>query len=180
MPLLDFSKRETYDSFYAPYAYSRANLHMVQGSDHWKLFDWLMPSPEQKIVLFGCGFGWIAEKWLEKQPDLQLICVDNSPWIQANKNTQGALPIYPTIQGRPTVIVTEDVMSCYDDAEGLALVKELRKIAQVRHWITQGTRRFDDPNKWAGDPPYNWKTIQDWAAFLHPDSCMARDGTLPV
>lgn len=41
----------------------------------------------ESIGMIGAGYGWVGEKMLEMFPNLEIVCVDTSPWIQGNKAT---------------------------------------------------------------------------------------------
>ncbi len=143
------------------------------------------------------GYGPIADGTANGK-----ICVvDTSTWIQDNKAANAQLPVINAdvnaSTGRRTIrqqfgsnnatvdwVISEDVISLLIGAgstpggnnEIVPFCQNLRSLASVgvAHWTTVGVRRFDDPNQWAGDPRLNWKTLEEWKAWVAPDFVIQR------
>lgn len=159
-----------------------------------------------RVVLLGAGFGWAHEQFLaagygptaDGTANGKLLSVDTSAWIQSNKNGNATVTILNAdvnaATGRRTIrqqfgsnnaevqwIVTEDILPVLSDSECGILATNLRGLAAtaVAHWITVGTRVWNDPGTWAGDARLNWKTLADWKALMQPDWVIKR-GTRTV
>lgn len=130
------------------------------------------------------------------------ICVvDTSTWIQNNKNANAQLAVINAdvngATGRRTIrqqfgsnnaevdwAITEDVLPCLIGAgptpggnnEIVPFCNAIRQLVpNVAHWVSAGTRVWNDPNTWAGDPRYNWKTGEEWKAWVSPDWVIVRN-----
>lgn len=188
MPLVDFSLQETWDSLYSAYLDDGTLVHFdrrvkdkILGNDHHALRSALNLLPGQAIVIIG-GFGWIAEDWLSRGLG-PIICIDNSPWIQANKAVHAALPILnedalstqsqanilTSLGTTPTWVITEDVLPCYADSEILSALPAFRAMGgTVVHWVSCAVSNCD--------VRLNWKTQEQWKALVGPDLVVRRGG----
>lgn len=149
--------------------------------------------------LIELGYGPIADGTANGK----VLAVDTSTWIQANKgNGNATLPILNAdvnaATGRRTIrqqfgsntatvdwVVSDDVLSLLTGVgsvpggvnEIVPFCQNMRSLAtNVAHSTSVGIRRFDDPNTWAGDPRLNWKTLEEWKAWVTPDWVIARSG----
>jgi len=132
------------------------------------------------------------------------VCsIDTSTWIQANKGNGNATTTIIDADvngatGRRTIrqqfgsnnadidwAISEDVLPCLTGVgstpggnnEIVPFVQSLRALADnVAHWVTTGVRRFDNPNVWVGDSRLNWKTLEEWKAWVTPDYIVQRNG----
>lgn len=131
----------------------------------------------------------------------KVAVVDTSTWIQNNKNANAQLSVVNAdvnaAAGRRTIrqqfgsntatvdwVISEDVLPCLigtgsvpaGNNEIVPFCQSLRSLAtNVAHWISCGIRVFNDPTQWAGDPRYNWKTLEEWKAWTSPDWVVARN-----
>ncbi len=130
----------------------------------------------------------------------RIVSVDTSTWIQSNKNGNAVVPIINAdvngSTGRRAIknalgsnnqvidwAISEDVLPVLSGTvigqnnEIVPFAQNMRALANnVAHWISVGVRRFDDPNTWAGDTRLNWKTLEDWKAWVTPDFVIQRSG----
>ena len=199
MPLVDSNDPAVWDSLYDGWTadgrtrahYDRIVKDRILGADHWRLRDALALQPGQRIALIGAGFGWVAEDWAASGLG-PIVAVDTSTYIQSRKVTEAAVTVYAedvtTTQGRRALkqalggtgvtvdwAITEDVLPVLSDAECVQLDTFLRNWAvDVAHWISVGTRRFDDANAWAGDARLNWKDLAGWKALVPLSRCVRR------
>src|SRR5262245_38195295 len=182
-------------------SYDRIAKYDFLGQDHYALRDALVARGMQKtnnIVLIGGAFGWVAEDWIA-DGFVNTKITDISSAIHGRKG-QSSLEGHPqasveiinedgiTVPSRRRIkqafgstdaiihwAITEDLAGFFSDAECLNFAPSFRQLAtKVAHWISVGTRRNDSPEKWAGDPRLNWKTIQDWKTLLTPDLVIQR------
>lgn len=135
----------------------------------------------------------------------KVCAIDTSTWIQSNKSgnatvnivnadvnaSTGRRAIRQQFGSNNAVIdwaISEDVLPILTGTgptpggtnEIVPFAQTLRSLAtNVAHWITVGTRRFDDPQTWAGDARLNWKTLGEWKAWTTPDFVIQR-GTATV
>ena len=134
------------------------------------------------------------------------VCVvDTSTWIQNNKAANAQLSIVNAdvnaATGRRTIkqqfgsanatvdwAISEDVISLLIGAgptpsgnnEIVPFCQNLRSLAtNVAHWTSVGVPKFDDPTVFTGDPRLNWKTLEQWKAWVTPDFVIQR-GTSTV
>lgn len=157
--------------------------------------------PGQRISLVGAGFGWVAEAFLARgygpaadgTSAGRVASIDTSAWIQANKGANAAPGI--TIlnadvngsTGRRTIkqhfgsrnviidwCVTEDVLPCLvGDGPVPAGSNEIQPFCDscrllannVAHWLTTGPGTH---------PMVNWKTLDEWKAWVTPDLVIER------
>jgi len=188
MPIFEFNEQYYSKTYKIFGSYTRENRFTIFNQTEHILFkNVLQPQPGDTILIIGAGFGWLAEEWTNM--GLGPICaVDTSPWIQANKITQSAIPIYDlditTSQGKDQAksilgvgtndkikwAITEDVTPCLADSECLELATHLRTIAEtVVHYITI-------PGNYEKFAPHNGKTAQEWKNLLTPDLIAPLDG----
>jgi hypothetical protein len=135
----------------------------------------------------------------------KVAVVDTSTWIQNNKNANAQLTItnadVNASTGRRAIrnlfgsnnatvdwAISEDVLPCLigtgptpgGNNEIVPFCQNLRSLANnVAHWVSVGVPVFNDPSTWAGDPRYNWKTLQQWKDWTSPDWVVQR-GTATV
>ncbi len=188
--------------------YARAAKQQYYGNDIDSLIAGLVPLglvKGQRIALVGAGFGWAAERFNELgygpiadgTSAGRIVSVDTSTWIQANKTGNAVVPILNSdvnnATGRRALrqalgsnnqtidwAISEDVLPILTDNETQPFADSMRQLAtNVVHWVTVGTRVWNDPNTWAGDPRLNWKTLADWKVLMTPD-LVARRGPLEV
>ena len=159
--------------------------------------------PGQRIVMVGCAFGWSLERLdilgygpvMNGYITTRLVGTDTSTWIHANKtgnsnvgflnadiNTKaGRSEIQRAFQDERVTIdwaISEDILPILSDEEAEELGISMGRLAHnVAHWITVGTRRFDDPLAWAGDPRLNWKTLEGWRNVMSPADILVKRGT---
>jgi hypothetical protein len=160
----------------------------------------------QRIALIGAGYGWVAEKFIEKgygpaadgTTNGKICAVDTSTFIQSNKTNNANLSIIDAdvnaATGRRTIrqqfgsnnaevhwIVSEDILPILIGAgpspggnnEVVPFCQNLRTLASVgvAHWVSVGTA--------SSDPRLNWKTLDEWKAWVTPDFVIQR-GTATV
>ena len=165
----------------------------------------------RRLVIVGGGFGWVADE-LKKRGFTNVVVVDTSPYIQAEKDsdddaeiraeiaevglnpdfgrgftlllqhktmgprrgtinilneeistTAGRNAIKAAVNGNPQIVVTEDVMTSFMDAECVQLDADCNAFSgqqRVAHMVTVG--RFDGSQ----DLGYNWKTLVDWKLLI--------------
>lgn len=131
----------------------------------------------------------------------KVCAVDTSTWIQNNKNANAQLAIVNAdvnaSTGRRTIrqqfgsntaevhwVISEDVLPCLTGAgptpggnnEIVPFCQNLRSIAStgVAHWVSVGVPLASDPQQFAGDPRFNWKTLEQWKAWVTPDFVIKR------
>lgn len=130
------------------------------------------------------------------------ICnVDTSTWIHDNKAGNATTKIINAdvnaATGRRIIrqefgsnnatidwAISEDVLPILIGAgptpggnnEIVPFCQSLRTLAAfgVAHWLTVGTRVWNDPGTWAGDARLNWKTLEEWKAWTTPDFVVRR------
>jgi len=129
----------------------------------------------------------------------RVAAIDTSTWIQANRagnanvnilnadvnGATGRRAVRQEFGSNNTVIdwaITEDVLPILSGtvigqaSEIVPFCQSVRALAtNVAHWLTTGTRRYDNPEVWAGDSRLNWKTLEDWKAWTTPDWVVARN-----
>lgn len=162
----------------------------------------------QRIVLIGAGFGWAAERFVELgygpmadgTANGKICNVDTSTWIQDNKNGNATTTIINAdvnaSTGRRTIrqqfgsnnaaidwLVSEDVLpgligpgaTPAGNNEIVPFCQSLRSLAQVgvAHWVTV---RKDLSQQ---DSRLNWKSLEEWKAWVTPDFVIER-GTSTV
>lgn len=155
----------------------------------------------QRIALIGAGYGWVAEALIAKgygpaadgTANGKVCAVDTSTFIQANKNGNANLPIINAdvnaATGRRTIrqqfgsntaevhwIISEDVLPILTGVgstpggnnEVVPFCQNLRTLASigVAHWVSTITA--------SSDPRLNWKTLQEWKAWVTPDFVIER------
>ena len=101
MPLIDWSNKSTFDQWYEfgvepdghpntrdeiRLGFCRAALMPYCQDKALKIKNILQFPVDARILIVGCGFGWLAE-CLEGIGYTQIIGIDTSTWIQNNKNT---------------------------------------------------------------------------------------------
>ena len=101
MPLFDWSQKSTYDQWYdfgaepdghpntrdeIRLGFCRAVTFPAVQQKAIKIRDILQFGFNQRILIVGGGFGWLAEA-LEALGYTNIISIDDSTWIQSNKNT---------------------------------------------------------------------------------------------
>lgn len=138
------------------------------------------------VILVGSAYGWIAEEWLAALPGLKLACIDTGTYIQGNKLNNATLTINNIDVSGPTnstrnqlrqivnsttidLIVSEDVLPCYSDAECISLANAARRFAPLAHMVSIRT-----VSGLARIPEMNWKTIEEWKALLPLDRFVVR------
>lgn len=188
------------------HGFSRVAGFQYYGSDLDRLIDALETHGlvrGQRIAIIGCGFAWSSERLdvlgfgppADNTTAGRVVSTDTSTWIHNNKtgnaqhvimnadvNTEaGRQALHTALAGQEIDwAISEDVMPILSDPEAQTLSVSMRLLAQnVAHWITVGTRKFDDQNVWTGDARLNWKTIADWKALMMPD-LVVRRGTSEV
>jgi hypothetical protein len=187
-----------------PYGFERSVKDRILGNDVDTLISALVTKGltiGQRIALIGCGFGWEAERFVELgygpladgTANGKVCAVDTSTWIQSNKNSNAVVPIIDAdvnaATGRRTIrqqfgsnnaevhwAVTMDVLpiligpgpSPGGNNEIVPFCQNLRSLAStgVAHWVSVGTA--------SGDPRLNWKTLEEWKAWVTPDFVIQR------
>lgn len=156
-----------------------------------------------RIALVGAGFGWAAERFIELgygpladgTANGKVAAIDTSTWIQANKTGNAVVTIINAdvngSTGRRAIkqqfgstnavidwAVTEDVLPLLIGAgsvpggnnEIVPFVQNVRALAtNVAHWISTLTVVG------AQDSRLNWKTLEEWKAWVAPDWVIARN-----
>lgn len=191
MPLLDFNKKETWDSLYSAHVggevhhFTRKARQRHIGEDGWRLKRALGLQLGQNIVLVGGGFGWIAEEW-EASGLGPIVVTDTSKFIQLRKHQEAVVPIldadvltapgrqaiYDALGATPDWVITEDVLPTLSDIEALDFVLAVRALSakQVAHWVSVKGGPGDDQR-------LNWKTLDDWKVMVAPDLAVERGAT---
>lgn len=168
MPLVDFDTADIYEELYGG-PYTRERKSVILGNDHWRLLEVLGISQSHKIALIGCGFGWMAEDWMERGFN-DIICVDNGKWIQQYKNKEAILPIEKELpENLYDWIITEDMIGTLSNQECLTIAEKLRRYGPVYHWTACRVEIG------AGDLRLNWKSLEGWYSLLQPDKVIARN-----
>jgi hypothetical protein len=189
MPLIDFDDPAVWNALYDP-PFVRENRERVMGEgmrDGVNLRIALGLTPGVTVGIIGGGFGWIAEEWIAY--GINAIVTDISALIQANKTTEAVVPIEDlnvtdpparermrTLATTYDLIVTEDVLPCYSDAECLELAAAARTLAPVAHWVSPYRATGE-----GGTPQYaglNWKSLEDWKALMTPDRIVERGSSV--
>lgn len=188
--------------------YVRAAKQQYYGDDVDMLIDALTSKgliKGHRIALIGAGFGWAAERFIELgygpladgTANGKVCSVDTSTWIQANKAGNATTTIINAdvngSTGRRTVkqqfgsnnavidwAISEDVLPVLigtgpvpaGNNEIVPFCTSLRQVGtNVAHWVSVGTL--------SGDPRLNWKTLEEWKAWVTPDFVVQR-GTATV
>jgi len=187
--------------------YSRIGLGRGFGdfrTDELELFKWRWArltrlhgiARGDRVLVVGCAFGFLIEA--AKAAGFQNVYgIDSSAWIASMMPTEAdpesvvvardfrhaRAPdelISATGSRNFVWVVTEDVVSCYDDVDVVAMAPVLegfldsRDVSRVVHMTTIG-----EPG--SGDPDINWKaTIDEWAALLPAHSWMTPQGAVPA
>lgn len=88
--MLDWNLEETWRSAYAvtgyKLGYCRYGMMPYAKVSAKGVSETLELQGAESIILLGAGFGWTAEELLKLHPALNIVCVDNSVWIQTNKD----------------------------------------------------------------------------------------------
>lgn len=224
MPLVDSNQADLWDggptSLYRAligdqsFGYARPAKQTYMGNDADLLIAALVSKGlvvGQRIALIGAGFGWVAERLIERgygpladgTANGKVCNVETSTWIHSNKSGNSTTNIINAdvnaATGRRIIrqefgsnnaevhwTVSEDVLPVLigdgsapgGNNEIVPFCQSLRALASVgvAHWITTGTRVWNDPTQWAGDPRLNWKTLEDWKAWCSPDWVIQRSG----
>lgn len=197
MPIIDWNQES---SFNHPDIYGRIGGYcrnskedIMRVCEHHKLQVAINPTPDQKILIVGAGFGWIAESWIES--GISSICaVDTSAWIQSNKAGNAVIDIYDydvmTSQGVASIkqvlnvaaedkidlCVTEDIICSYTDQECVELSEQLRTFCnRIVHYTSRGPQK---PENFTPElAKYNWKTGPQWKQLLSPDGILMIEST---
>ena len=193
MPIANYNLEYTYNcpQNYGNWGgYNRSNKdYLYNLCKDFKLLDLVNPQPNQTILMVGVGFGWIAEKWLER--GLGPICaVDTSAWIHSEKHNHAAIPIYnydvnntqhqleiKQILGlQPSekidICITEDCFTGMTDQECVQMSQSLGVIGKkVVHYISPPAA---DPEYDLTIFPGNKKTAEGWKSLLSNDSIIMR------
>jgi hypothetical protein len=138
-----------------------------------------------RVVIFGCGFGWLDEAL--RALGIDAVGTDPSAYIQSawtdgtgetgsdkkplderghNNGSRQAIRREFAGNNDPTHVVSEDVLTSLSDAEILDLAQwdsfTDAEIVHITHTIE------DDPRGQAQAefPLWNWKTMADWRAFF--------------
>jgi len=194
---------------YGPVGFERSVKDRILGNDIDNLIAALVTKglvPGQRIGLIGAGFGWEAERMVELgygpmadgTINGKLCNVDTSTWIQANKNLHATTTVIDAdvnaATGRRTIrqqfgsnnaevhwAISLDILpiligpgpSPSGNNEIVPFCQSLRALASVgvAHWVSVGTA--------SGDPRLNWKTLEEWKAWVTPDFVIQR-GTATV
>ena len=192
MPIIDWNQES---SFNHPDIYGRIGGYcrnskedIMRVCEHHKLQIAINPTSEQKILIVGAGFGWIAESWIES--GISSICaVDTSAWIQNNKAENAVIDIYDydvmTSQGVAAIkqvlnvapedkidlCVTEDIICSYTDQECIELAVQLRTFCnRIVHYTSRGPQK---PENFTPElSKYNWKLESEWKQLLSPDQIL--------
>lgn len=189
MPLLDFNKKETWDSLYRVNVngkichYEKEGFQNIIGEGGKMLAQALEPVGLQKghrIAFIGSGFAWIAEQFIQCGYN-DVLNFDISKWIHANKQDNAVLPIIDaditTPDGMAIAqsygpidwIISEDVLPILNDTECQTLCTAMRQITNnVVHWLTP---KMKDTEQVA---LCNWKFLPDWKSFVTPDYIVQR------
>jgi hypothetical protein len=178
MPLLDFDQKETWDSLYScvidgvTYHFEKAGKQEYFGNDHWALLKAINPSKDQKIIIIGAAFGWVAEDWINS--GYTVLAVDTSTWIHQNKASNSLIDVLNAdcltsdgrnLIGTGDIVISEDVFPCLSDQECVNLSSAMHLIApRVYHWVSTGSGYLN----------LNWKTREEWKALLPNDSFIER------
>lgn len=150
------------------------------------------------ILIVGAGFGWSME-YLISLGYSDVYAQDTSAWIQAEKgnvNPRDGQPnstapgrihgnglnnagqrrqlVRETLDREYDVIVSERVMSSLSDAEA----------AQASGWVHENdilqpggvVVHIEVDSTGAGDPGYNWHTLDDWKALIPADVWVSSNG----
>jgi SAM-dependent methyltransferase len=143
-------------------------------------------NPSHSVLIVGCAYGWAIE-YLLGRGFTTVWGTDISAFIQATKGAQSAVPdrILPhdarTTTGRNAIrtatgvnnnwrlILTEDVLPCYTDADALAFAQALRGMLHAQGTLAHIVSCHEPPEH-AMDPAYNRKSLAEWTAFLAPDT----------
>lgn len=187
-----------------PVGYERSVKDRILGNDVDLLVNALVSkglTKGQRIGLIGAGFGWVAERLVELgygpmadgTANGKICNVDTSTWIQNNKNGNSTTTIINAdvnaATGRRTIrqqfgsnnaevhwIVSEDVLPILTGSgpapsgnnEIVPFCQNLRSLAStdVAHWVSVGTA--------SGDARLNWKTLEEWKAWVTPDFVIQR------
>lgn len=185
MPLIDTNDPAVWDSLYTVFVdgdvchYERRARDRIIGADADSLASALESVgllKTHRIAFIGSGFGWMGERFSALGYQ-QVVNVDTSAWIQANKAQNAVMPILDveilTELGRDALgpcdwVVSEDVLPCLTDSECRVFMAAMREVAPNRiHWVS--TKMTEDH-----DPRLNWKTEAEWKAFSAPDYVVRR------
>lgn len=154
----------------------------------------------QRIALVGAGFGWVAEEFIAQgygpmadgTANGKVCAIDTSTWIQSNKNgnatvnivnadvnaSTGRRAIRQQFGSNNAVIdwaISEDVLPILSGTgptpggtnEIVPFAQTLRSLAtNVAHWVSVGSA--------SGDTRLNWKTLEEWKAWVTPDFVIQR------
>lgn len=192
MPIIDWNQEISYnhpDIYGKIGGYCRNSREdIIKVCDHNKLQIAINPTADQKILIVGAGFGWIAEMWMES--GISSICaVDTSTWIQSNKAENAVIDIYDydvmSSQGVAAIkqvlnvapedkidlCVTEDLIYSYTDQECVALAEQLRTFcSRIVHYTSRGPQK---PENFTPElSKYNWKLGAEWKQLLSPDQIL--------
>lgn len=112
---------------------------------------------EYPAVIVGCGFGFLGEFL-----DGEVIGIDCSPFIHANKATEAKIEILDAQVGRDHIsrtfstVIDDDAVSSHADDELQAFYAGLEALGpKVVHLVSC---LEDVP----GDSSLNWKTLEEW------------------
>lgn len=164
MPLLDWNLKSTFDLLYdVPHpdgsktrlGYDRIYFKPLATGLTKKYVDLLEITDGQSVVIFGGGYGWTVEAFNEDYPNIKVVNIENSTYINSTKdadtiilnedmNSSKSIDAIKIELGANTIdwIITEDVLPCISDVDILSLLVKLDTIASnVCHKIS--TR--DDP-----------------------------------
>ena len=159
----------------------------------------------QRILLLGAGFGWIAEEFVmagygpmaDGTGNGRICALETSAWVHANKNVHARVAIInadvSVATGRNSIrasfnltgtakadwCITEDVLpilvgqgaSPNGPNEVQPLCQSCRQMAvNIAHMVTP---RHGS----AQDPRLNWKSMEEWKAWVSPDYVIRRGST---
>jgi hypothetical protein len=195
MPLVDLDRVEVWDSLYRCVIdgqivhYSRSAKQQYYGNDVDTLVKALVTkglTKGQRIALIGCGFGWMAERFIElgygpiaDGTDAgRIVHTDISTWIHSNKVDNAVLPILNSdvnlVSGRDEIkaafdnhpidwCISEDILPCLHDDECTTLAFSMRQISSnVVHWVSTPC------------PVLNNKMLPQWKELITPDLVIHR------
>jgi hypothetical protein len=150
-----------------------------------------------KIIIIGGGFGWLTGLLLDMNRGFQIACVETSNFILGNQDlnkskatiqllnqdfrgTQGkrairsALGLSPT-NGKADILITEDILTCFSDAEVTQFLPHLRDIAVKVGHIIEIAPNYPPTEESGVDLRLNHKPdLAAWKALVTPDICVRR------